>query len=530
MVAEKVKRYNPDFILFYPDTPDFHAEKTAEPLLIEFQRSIYKLGIPVRDARMPFEYQGNLFIYTEDNNKNSFKKETAALKKAFKGSRPYNNAFVFTHQQPWFEEDIEWGKAISFLAENKVRNIFGPNLQYLTLKDNDGRHILSRSLPCYLKRYPQSPCLHFLVVDVDKGSASVEFVPVGGEVMPSFSTLEVDSPGRQEERMKSQGYTGPLKMIYLDPSRIVRAMKIRPGMDILDIGAGTGIFSFRFAEALKGRGTVFATDVDPDMIGRIEEKLQNNEHKNIFPVMVRPEGLDPFYKEHTFDIIFISEVYQYLRDPEEYFRGLWSSLKDAGHLYMINHMDGVQFVQLEFGNFKDVVRSLSLVSNGFPIFRRLSQETRDFIRGWKGEDVPSDIRIRITQEFNGMLSDRWLFNDLMDHYSKEEITMGETGGCVPKQFSALPFGLHRDKWLIVFLDAAGTFDLDIKELIYTAKIRLNVLNRILLTRAIGVVYRPEFLYEGEGNIISTLKAAGYEFVRSYDFPNYWFFLEFKKKL
>jgi ubiquinone/menaquinone biosynthesis C-methylase UbiE len=354
--------------------------------------------------------------------------------------------------------------------------------------------------------------------------------------MPSFSTLEVDSPGRQEERMKSQGYTGPLKMIYLDPSRIVRAMKIRPGMDILDIGAGTGIFSFRFAEALKGRGTVFATDVDPDMIGRIEEKLQNNEHKNIFPVMVRPEGLDPFYKEHTFDIIFISEVYQYLRDPEEYFRGLWSSLKDAGHLYMINHMDGVQFVQLEFGNFKDVVRSLSLVSNGFPIFRRLSQETRDFIRGWKGEDVPSDIRIRITQEFNGMLSDRWLFNDLMDHYSKEEITMGETGGCVPKQFSALPYNIRLYKWFLVPLDLAGLFNRDKRLTDYGHyKDIMYMFNKRLLVEALGIARSMDIdrleedpVYRGKSVVITTLERAGYHFLNEYDFFNKFYFLEFRK--
>ncbi|MFA5356840.1 MAG: hypothetical protein WC301_05500, partial [Candidatus Omnitrophota bacterium] len=263
LLAEKAKQYNPDFMLVSTDTVDAPGESSMVADWQEICRILGETGIPVRDARMPFEYQGNLFIYTEDNNKNSFKKETAALKKAFKGSRPYNNAFVFTHQQPWFEEDIEWGKAISFLAENKVRNIFGPNLQYLTLKDNDGRHILSRSLPCYLKRYPQSPCLHFLVVDVDKGSASVEFVPVGGEVSKG-GDIQAEEQGMISRQAKSvKLHIVSMEKEYssgYNTSRIIKALNIRPGMDILDIGAGTGIFSFRFAEALKGSGRVFATE------------------------------------------------------------------------------------------------------------------------------------------------------------------------------------------------------------------------------------------------------------------------------
>jgi ubiquinone/menaquinone biosynthesis C-methylase UbiE len=362
-------------------------------------------------------------------------------------------------------------------------------------------------------------------VDVDKGSASVEFVPVGGggeDVFIEKQSLIKFHIFTEFKRELSAGH---------NLSRIIKALNIRPGMDILDIGAGTGIFSFRFAEALKGSGRVFATEIDPEMISYMEDKIREAGSNNIFPVLVTPNGLDSFYKERTFDIIFLCETYQCIQEAEGYFLSLSSSLKDTGRLYIINAVNTPDaFGETEFGDFKQVAGAFSSMGNDFPIFRRLSQETRDFIRGWKGEDIPSDIRIRITQEFNGMLSDRWLFNDLMDHYSKEEITMGETGGCVPKQFSALPYNIRLYKWFLVPLDLAGLFNRDKRLTDYGHyKDIMYMFNKRLLVEALGVSRQPD-MQVLKGETISTLKAAGYEFVRSYDFLEEYYFLEFKKKL
>ena len=88
------------------------------------------------------------------------------------------------------------------------------------------------------------------------------------------------------------------------PARIIDTLRIKPGMDILDIGAGTGVFSFRFAEVLDNTGKVFATDISEEMIAFIKEKAAKFGYKNIYPVLVRSEGVDSFYKERSFDIIF----------------------------------------------------------------------------------------------------------------------------------------------------------------------------------------------------------------------------------
>lgn len=137
----------------------------------------------------------------------------------------------------------------------------------------------------------------------------------------------------------------------LQPARIIQTLNIKLGMNILDIGAGIGLFTFPFAETLQGTGKVFATDTDPDMIKYIKERAQEGKYKNIFPVLINPKGVDPFYKQHSFDIIFLSEVYHHLWHHEDYFRELRPPLKKTGRLYILESRDDYNFSELVFGDF-----------------------------------------------------------------------------------------------------------------------------------------------------------------------------------
>ena len=41
------------------------------------------------------------------------------------------------------------------------------------------------------------------------------------------------------------------------------AIGLRPGMAVADIGAGTGLFTWLFAEKVGTKGTVYAVDISP---------------------------------------------------------------------------------------------------------------------------------------------------------------------------------------------------------------------------------------------------------------------------
>ena len=61
----------------------------------------------------------------------------------------------------------------------------------------------------------------------------------------------------------------PGREVYDRRHAIVAASNVRPGMDIADIGAGTGLFTRLFAPGVEPGGTVYAIDISQSFIDNI---------------------------------------------------------------------------------------------------------------------------------------------------------------------------------------------------------------------------------------------------------------------
>ena len=61
----------------------------------------------------------------------------------------------------------------------------------------------------------------------------------------------------------------PGREVYDRRHAIVAASKVRPGMTVADIGAGTGLFTRLFAPAVEPDGTVYAIDISSTFIDNI---------------------------------------------------------------------------------------------------------------------------------------------------------------------------------------------------------------------------------------------------------------------
>ena len=77
----------------------------------------------------------------------------------------------------------------------------------------------------------------------------------------------------------------------------MRALGLRRGQKVAEIGAGSGYFVRRLARAVGPRGRVYAVDAEPRMLAVLVERLRRRGIGNVTPVL----GLDddPFLPERA---------------------------------------------------------------------------------------------------------------------------------------------------------------------------------------------------------------------------------------
>lgn len=122
--------------------------------------------------------------------------------------------------------------------------------------------------------------------------------------------------------------------IYHLRNKIVAACKIKPGMSVADIGAGTGLFTRLFAKAVGPKGKVYAVDIAPEFIKHIEDSAQAQGLKNVVGVVCDQKStrLPP----SSVDLVYICDTYHHFEFPARTMTDIHQALKPGGQLVLID--------------------------------------------------------------------------------------------------------------------------------------------------------------------------------------------------
>lgn len=114
----------------------------------------------------------------------------------------------------------------------------------------------------------------------------------------------------------------------------VDSMRLKPGMAVADIGAGTGYYSFRMAQTMK-TGRVYAVEVQPAFV----EYLRNKKRRlGDSLVMVTPgTAQSPRLPANSIDLAIMVDVYHELLYPKEMLDEIRKALKPAAKLLLIEY-------------------------------------------------------------------------------------------------------------------------------------------------------------------------------------------------
>lgn len=116
---------------------------------------------------------------------------------------------------------------------------------------------------------------------------------------------------------------------------LLRALGLQEGMQVADIGAGTGYHARRIAPLLRPRGTVYAVDVQPEMIAMLTDLAKKAGLENIKPVLAAED--DVKLPGASVDLAIMVDVYHELAFPYEVMESIVRALKPAGRVALVEY-------------------------------------------------------------------------------------------------------------------------------------------------------------------------------------------------
>ena len=116
---------------------------------------------------------------------------------------------------------------------------------------------------------------------------------------------------------------------------LLRELGLRPGMQVADVGAGTGYHARRMARLVAPGGTVYAVDVQPQMLQRLQEGARREGLDNIRPVLATAD--DAHLAPASIDLALLVDVYHELEYPVEVMAGVVRALRPDGRVVLVEY-------------------------------------------------------------------------------------------------------------------------------------------------------------------------------------------------
>jgi ubiquinone/menaquinone biosynthesis C-methylase UbiE len=124
-----------------------------------------------------------------------------------------------------------------------------------------------------------------------------------------------------------------VRRLLQPPSLLVQRSGIKSGMNVLEIGCGSGAFTTYSARAVGKTGRVYALDIQPGMLKQLQRKLSRPENRDI--VNVEPFAGNAYtipFHDNSLDLVYMVTVLQEIPDRRRVLIEAGRVLKPGGIL------------------------------------------------------------------------------------------------------------------------------------------------------------------------------------------------------
>ena len=126
----------------------------------------------------------------------------------------------------------------------------------------------------------------------------------------------------------------PERNDWQKPEEVVKQMDCRPGMTVVDLGAGTGYFVGYLSQAVGPEGQVLALDTERSMVDALELRIEREALQNVTPTMIASN--DPALMPASVDRVLIVNTWHHISDRTEYAKKLRAALAPGGRILIVD--------------------------------------------------------------------------------------------------------------------------------------------------------------------------------------------------
>src|SRR5204863_524336 len=129
-------------------------------------------------------------------------------------------------------------------------------------------------------------------------------------------------------------FEGESREIFKHRKKIVEHCKLKPGMVVADVGAGTGLFTRMIAVSVGKKGKVYAVDIAQKFLDHIDKTCKEAKLTNV--KTVRCTQTSTGLPADSIDLAFICDTYHHFEFPQRTLASLYKAMKKNGQVVLID--------------------------------------------------------------------------------------------------------------------------------------------------------------------------------------------------
>jgi ubiquinone/menaquinone biosynthesis C-methylase UbiE len=130
------------------------------------------------------------------------------------------------------------------------------------------------------------------------------------------------------------------KDIVVHKQDIFRALPLKPGDIVADVGAGTGQFEKGLSEIVGANGKVYAIDIASAFIPYMKDRFVKENLTNVEVILGKAEKTT--LPANSVNMVFVVDTYHHFDNAKDILRDFKKILRAEGHLVIVDFKTGPQ--------------------------------------------------------------------------------------------------------------------------------------------------------------------------------------------